>query len=145
MPVTDSLMAAACGMPSVVVSGREPDLANVDVVSGDDGRRGVGGRAPGRTRPHPHRTSGAAPAAPRELRTEGYRAECTAMASTITSVSRSAIAARPAMFVRAQALLRTGTAADRDSGQQRLRGLDRHVTRAVDGPVSAGGPQRGRL
>ena len=36
MPVTESLMAAARSMPAVVVSGREPDLPNVDVVSGDD-------------------------------------------------------------------------------------------------------------
>jgi DNA-binding LacI/PurR family transcriptional regulator len=36
MPVIDELAAAARSMPAVVVSGREPDLPNVDVVTGDD-------------------------------------------------------------------------------------------------------------
>jgi DNA-binding LacI/PurR family transcriptional regulator len=36
MPVTEQLVAAAATMPAVVVSGREPDLPKVDVVSGDD-------------------------------------------------------------------------------------------------------------
>ena len=75
MPVTDSLLAAARTMPAVVVSGREPDLPNVDVVSGDD-RMGAASAVAhlidlGHTRiAHLAGTGRAA-----ELRTEGYRAE----------------------------------------------------------------------
>jgi len=36
MPVSDQLIAAAESLPTVLVSGREPDLPNVDVVAGDD-------------------------------------------------------------------------------------------------------------
>lgn len=36
MPVSDHLISAAESLPTVVVSGREPDLPNVDVVAGDD-------------------------------------------------------------------------------------------------------------
>lgn len=36
MPDAQQLAAAARGMPAVVVSGREPDLPTVDVVTGDD-------------------------------------------------------------------------------------------------------------
>ena len=75
MPVTDSLTAAARSMPAVVVSGREPDLPRVDVVSGDD-RAGAASAVAhlidlGHTRiAHLAGTGRAA-----ELRTEGYRAE----------------------------------------------------------------------
>jgi DNA-binding LacI/PurR family transcriptional regulator len=75
MPVTDTLMAAAGSMPAVVVSGREPDLPNVDVVSGDD-RAGAASAVAhlidlGHTRvAHLAGTGRAA-----ELRTDGYRAE----------------------------------------------------------------------
>jgi len=75
MPVTDSLTAAARSMPAVVVSGREPDLPGVDVVSGDD-RAGAASAVAhlidlGHTRiAHLAGTGRAA-----ELRTEGYRAE----------------------------------------------------------------------
>jgi DNA-binding LacI/PurR family transcriptional regulator len=75
MPVTDSLLAAAGGMPAVVVSGREPDLPTVDVVSGDD-RAGAASAVKllidlGHTRiAHLAGTGRAA-----DLRTEGYRDE----------------------------------------------------------------------
>jgi len=75
MPVTDSLTAAARSMPAVVVSGREPDLPRVDVVSGDD-RAGAASAVAhlidlGHTRiAHLAGTGRAA-----ELRTDGYRAE----------------------------------------------------------------------
>jgi DNA-binding LacI/PurR family transcriptional regulator len=36
MPLSEHLMAATDGLPTVVVSGREPDLPTVDVVTGDD-------------------------------------------------------------------------------------------------------------
>lgn len=36
MPVSEQLVAAVDGLPTVVVSGREPDLPTVDVVTGDD-------------------------------------------------------------------------------------------------------------
>jgi DNA-binding LacI/PurR family transcriptional regulator len=36
MPLSDDLVGAADGLPTVVVSGREPDLPSVDVVTGDD-------------------------------------------------------------------------------------------------------------
>jgi DNA-binding LacI/PurR family transcriptional regulator len=36
VPVTDALVSAVGTMPTVVVSGREPDVPAVDVVSGDD-------------------------------------------------------------------------------------------------------------
>ena len=36
MPASEHLVAAADGLPTVVVSGREPDLPGVDVVTGDD-------------------------------------------------------------------------------------------------------------
>jgi DNA-binding LacI/PurR family transcriptional regulator len=75
MPVTDSLMSAARSMPAVVVSGREPDLPTVDVVTGDD-RAGAASAVAhlielGHTRiAHLAGTGRAA-----ELRTEGYREE----------------------------------------------------------------------
>jgi DNA-binding LacI/PurR family transcriptional regulator len=75
MPVTEWLTAAARSMPAVVVSGREPDLPSVDVVSGDD-RAGAASAVAhlidlGHTRiAHLAGTGRAA-----ELRTEGYRAE----------------------------------------------------------------------
>ncbi|RDH79708.1 LacI family transcriptional regulator [Mycolicibacterium moriokaense] len=36
MPLSEHLVAAANSLPTVVVSGREPDLPTVDVVAGDD-------------------------------------------------------------------------------------------------------------
>ena len=36
MPLSEHLVAAADSLPTVVVSGREPDLPTVDVVAGDD-------------------------------------------------------------------------------------------------------------
>jgi DNA-binding LacI/PurR family transcriptional regulator len=36
MPITNRMLALAAELPSVVVSGREPDLPTVDVITGDD-------------------------------------------------------------------------------------------------------------
>ncbi|MDH6292832.1 LacI family DNA-binding transcriptional regulator [Rhodococcus opacus] len=73
VPPTEQLLATARSMPTVVVSGREPDLPCVDVVTGDD--RAGAARAVahlieiGHTRiAHLAGTGRAA-----ELRTEGYR------------------------------------------------------------------------
>jgi DNA-binding LacI/PurR family transcriptional regulator len=75
MPVVDGLVTAARTMPTVVVSGREPDLPNVDVVTGDD--HGGAARAAAHLIELGHsriaHLAGTGRAA--ELRTEGYREE----------------------------------------------------------------------
>ena len=75
MPVTDSLMAAARSMPAVVVSGREPDLPNVDVVSGDDREGAASAVAHLVDLGHTHIAHLAGTGRAAELRTEGYRAQ----------------------------------------------------------------------
>nr|WP_280781121.1 substrate-binding domain-containing protein [Rhodococcus opacus] len=72
VPPTEQLLATARSMPTVVASGREPDLPCVDVVTGDD-RVGAapGRRAPDRERTHPHRPP-RRNRARRELRADGY-------------------------------------------------------------------------
>jgi DNA-binding LacI/PurR family transcriptional regulator len=73
MPVSDNLIIAADDLPTVVVSGREPDLPNVDVVAGDDYAGAAKATAHlielGHTRiAHLAGTGGVA-----ELRADGYR------------------------------------------------------------------------
>ncbi|MBV6756998.1 LacI family DNA-binding transcriptional regulator [Rhodococcus opacus] len=75
VPPTEQLLSTARNLPTVVVSGREPDLPNVDVVTGDD--RAGAARAVahlvelGHTRiAHLAGTGRAA-----DLRTDGYREE----------------------------------------------------------------------
>lgn len=73
MPDSAELAAAAAGMPAVVVSGREPDLPTVDVVTGDDHAGAAAATAHlidlGHTRiAHLAGTGRAA-----DLRAEGYR------------------------------------------------------------------------
>jgi DNA-binding LacI/PurR family transcriptional regulator len=77
MPVSDELVAVAKDLPAVVVSGREPDLPIVDVVTGDD-RAGAAAAIEhlislGHSRiAHLAGTGRAA-----DLRTEGYREQMT--------------------------------------------------------------------
>ena len=73
MPLSEHLVAAADALPTVVVSGREPDLPTVDVVAGDDFAGAATATAHlidnGHTRiAHLAGTGRAA-----ELRAEGYR------------------------------------------------------------------------
>ena len=75
MPVTEALMAAARSMPAVVVSGREPDLPNVDVVSGDDRAGAASAVAHLIDLGHTGIAHLAGTGRAAELRTEGYRAE----------------------------------------------------------------------
>lgn len=77
IPATEQLLTVARSVPTVVVSGREPDLPNVDVVTGDD--RAGAARAVAHLAELGHQRiahlAGTGRAA--ELRTEGYRDEMT--------------------------------------------------------------------
>lgn len=73
MPDTAELAAAAQGMPAVVVSGREPDLPTVDVVTGDDHAGAVAAMEHLVGLGHRRIAHLAGTGRAAELRTEGYR------------------------------------------------------------------------